>query len=86
MSSTAPEPSVEDEILNLKILVRRLYIIKKLISTPHYQASSLLDYLLTLAKKNREIHNQDSLGFRSIDEIITEAIIKENIKALKETT
>ena len=86
MSSTAPEPSVEDEILNLKIIVRKLYIIKKLITTPQYEASSLLDYLLTLAKDNREIHNQDLLGFRSIDEIITEAIIKENINALKETT
>ena len=86
MSSPAPEPNIEDEKLALKIHVRMLYIIKKSITTPEYEASSLLDYLLKLAEENREIHKQNSLGFRSIDEIITEAIIKENIKALKETT
>ena len=86
MISSEPEPNIEDEKLALKIHVRMLYIIKKSITTPHYEASSLLDYLLKLAEDNRENHNQHSLGFRSIDEIITEAIIKENIKALKETT
>ena len=86
MIRSEPETSVQDEKLALKIHVRMLYIIKKLITTPEYEASSLLDYLLKLAEDNRENHKQDLLGFRSIDEIITEAIIKENIKALKETT
>ena len=81
MNSPAQAPSIDDQKLVLKILIRRLFYIKNLVSTPEHEATSLLDYLLGLAEGNRRTNNQESLGFRSIDEIITEAIIRENIES-----
>lgn len=83
MNSPAQAPSItiDDQKLVLKILIRRLFYIKNLVSTPEHEATSLLDYLLRLAESNRRNNNQESLGFRSIDEIITEAIIRENIES-----